>query len=333
MNIGVGARALGMSNSVVASVNDVHAGYWNPANLTRVESKFQIGLMHAAYFAGIANYDYGAGVVPLEKGVVGFSIIRFGVDNILNTTNLKDPNGNFNYSRISKFSTADYAFMVSYGRKLGDAFSVGGNAKIIYRQIGSFANAWGFGLDAGVTYAKNHLSAAAMVRDITTTVNAWSYSLDEQTRKVFEETGNEIPTNGTEITIPKLLLGVSYEFVIKEKFVILPEIDLDFTFDGMRPVLVSSGSMSIDPHIGLELSYNEFIYLRGGLGNIQKEPKREGDGYNYLMMPNFGVGIRIGKLFGVTSLVLDYALTNLGGQDGMLYSNVFSLRFDFNGKE
>ena len=57
LNIGVDARAMGMSNSVIASVNDVTAGYWNPAGLLDLEDK-QLSLMHASYFANIANYDY-----------------------------------------------------------------------------------------------------------------------------------------------------------------------------------------------------------------------------------------------------------------------------------
>ena len=34
LSIGISARALGMSNTVVASVNDVTGGYWNPSALT-----------------------------------------------------------------------------------------------------------------------------------------------------------------------------------------------------------------------------------------------------------------------------------------------------------
>ena len=56
MNIGVDAAALGMANAVTASTNDVNSGYWNPAGLIGVEDK-QISLMHASYFANIAQYD------------------------------------------------------------------------------------------------------------------------------------------------------------------------------------------------------------------------------------------------------------------------------------
>ncbi|MCK5462131.1 MAG: hypothetical protein KAI95_03910, partial [Bacteroidales bacterium] len=58
LSVGVGARAFGMSHSVVASTRDVTAGYWNPAGLTGIERDLDISLMHAEYFAGIAKYDY-----------------------------------------------------------------------------------------------------------------------------------------------------------------------------------------------------------------------------------------------------------------------------------
>ena len=54
MTIGVGARSHGLSNAMVAHVNDVSAGYWNPAGLTQIEAPFQISAMHAEWFCGIA---------------------------------------------------------------------------------------------------------------------------------------------------------------------------------------------------------------------------------------------------------------------------------------
>ena len=77
LSIGVGARALGMSNSTTSFVNDVTSGYWNPAGLAMIPSKFQIGLMHSEYFAGIAKYDYGALAVQIDdKSTAALSFIR-----------------------------------------------------------------------------------------------------------------------------------------------------------------------------------------------------------------------------------------------------------------
>lgn len=114
MNIGVDAAALGMSNAVTASTNDVNAGYWNPAGLMKLEDS-QASLMHASYFANIAQYDYAGFAMPIDsESAWGASIIRFGVDDILNTTQLIDSEGNIDYNRISLFSTADYAVTFSY---------------------------------------------------------------------------------------------------------------------------------------------------------------------------------------------------------------------------
>ena len=254
LNIGVGARALGMSNSFIASANDVTAGYWNPAGLASIGNQHQVALMHSEYFAGIAKYDYGAFATRLDSSsVLAASIVRFGVDDIPNTTELIDANGNVNYDRITKFSAVDFAFIVSYAKSLTiPGLRLGANAKVIRRRVGDFAGAWGFGLDAGAQYDVNKWKFAVMARDITTTFNAWSYNLSDETKQVFQTTGNEIPENSVELTLPKLLIGVARKFDFTPRLSLLAESNLDATFDGMRNVLIKSDAVSIDPHIGLE---------------------------------------------------------------------------------
>lgn len=321
--IGVGARALGMSNSYVTSVNDVTSGYWNPAGLTQISTDFQIGLMHAEYFAGIAKYDYGGFAANIDSAsAFGFSIIRFGVDDIPNTTQLIDADGNVDYDRISSFSVADYAFLFSYARKAKlKGLSYGANVKIIYRDVGDFASAWGFGLDAGAQYNLNGWKMGLMVRDITSTFNAWSFSLSQETIDVFTATGNEIPENSIEVTLPKAILGIGRDVKISNKFNLLGELDFDFSTDGKRNVLISGDPVSIDPHVGLELGFNKMIFLRAGVGNIQKVTDiLKNDKYTY--QPNFGVGIQF------KGIALDYAFSDIGDQSDALYSNIFSLRFD-----
>ena len=118
LKIGVGARAMGMANAFVANANDVTAGYWNPAGLSRMNSDFQFSFMHSEYFAGIAAYDYASFATKIdEKSALGFSFIRFGVDDIPNTTQLIDQNGNIDFNRVTTFSAADYAGLISYSRQ------------------------------------------------------------------------------------------------------------------------------------------------------------------------------------------------------------------------
>ena len=325
LNIGVGARALGMSNVQAASVNDVTAAYWNPAGLLNMKSKHEVALMHSEYFAGIAKYDYGAFATHIDsQSVIALSIIRFGVDDIPDTRYLYDANGALNYNNIKYFSSADYAFLISYARqtKFIPGLQLGANFKVIHRTVGQFANAWGFGLDAGAQYVRKKWQFGLMARDITTTFNAWSHNT-AMVQDVYVATGNALPQNSIEITLPKAILGVARRFVVFKKVGILGAIDLVNTFDGKRNVLIKSKAISIDPMAGLEIDYNKIIFLRFGAGNIQKV-KDFDKGEVTRFQPNFGIGIRISKLY------IDYALTDVGNQAESLYSNIFSLKLALN---
>ena len=326
LNIGVGARSLAMSNSVITSTNSAMSGYLNPANLIKNKNDIQIGLMHAEYFAGIAKYDFGSIAKRIDyKSSFGFSFLRFGVDNIPNTSELIDAQGNVNYDRISYFSSADMAFIGSYARKLNKYLSVGGSAKIINRKAGDFASAWGFGIDLSSTYSKNDWSFALVAKDITSTFNVWKYQLSNEMISTFISTGNELPQNGIELTLPKLILGVSKEFHLKNNINFLIELNTDITTDGKRNVLISGNPFSIDPHIGGEFNIKDIIFIRGGVGNVQKTPDLTGK-MIYTIQPNLGIGINI------KGVDIGYALTDIGDVSVAEYSNIFSLKFNLNPK-
>lgn len=158
-----------------------------------------------------------------------------------------------------------------------------------------------------------------MGRDITSTFNAWTFNT-EKLEDVFTQTGNEIPQNGLEVTLPKLILGASYKTYLKKKVFFEPEINIDVTFDGKRNVPIKSDPISIDPKLGIEIGYSDFIFLRGGVCNIQKIKDIDGTEKTSIQ-PNFGLGVKI------RNVSVDYALTNIGSVGETLYSNIFSLRF------
>ncbi|WP_116790849.1 PorV/PorQ family protein [Flavobacterium psychrotrophum] len=323
MSIGVDAAALGMSNAVTASTADVNSGYWNPAGLMQVKDK-QLALMHASYFANIAQYDYGAFAMPLDdRSAIGVSIIRFGVDDILNTTQLIDDQGNIDYNRISLFSTADYGFTLSYARKAPlDGFTYGFNAKVIRRIIGKFANSWGFGFDFGMQYeTKNEWKLGFMLRDITTTYNVWA--IDEEEFKTISDAipgqNQELPET-TEITLPKAQLGVSKKFMFHNDYSLMAAVNLNMQFAKTND-LVNLDFVSIDPAVGFEFGYIDMVFLRAGVGNFQNEMQID-NRQKMTFQPNIGVG------FKYRGVQVDYALTDIGDQSVALYSNIFSLKVD-----
>ncbi|TDS58846.1 putative type IX sorting system protein PorV2 [Myroides indicus] len=323
LNIGVDAASMAMANSVVASVDNVNAVYWNPAGLMQLQSK-QIALMHASYFANIAQYDYGAFAMPIdEKSAVGFSIIRFGVDDIMDTTELIDQNGNIDYNRINMFSAADYAFAISYARNTPiEGLSYGANAKVVRRIIGKFANSWGFGFDAGLQYhSKSGWQLGVMARDITTTYNMWSIN-----KKEFEKISNAIPDQNqelpetTEITLPKLQLAGARKFYFNKDFSVLTALGLNVEFAETKAIISTKG-FSLYPTFGVEFAYTDLVYVRGGIGNFQKNMQLDGV-EKVEFQPNIGIG------FHYKGIQIDYALTDIGDQSAAIYSNIFSLKLD-----
>ena len=322
MNIGVDAAALGMSGAVSATTNDVNSGYWNPAGLVHVEDH-ALALMHSSYFANIANYNYVGFAMPLDdRSVIGISMIRFGVDDILDTTQLIDQQGNINYDRINLFSAVDYGFTISYARKLPlSGLNYGVNAKIIRRLIGDFASSWGFGLDLGIQFESNDWKFGLMARDITTTFNSWTF--DEGR---LQDIQNAIPgqnqeePEATELTLPKLQLGIAKTFTFNYDYSLKAEIDLICRFEQNND-LISTSFVSINPAIGFEFGYIDLVYLRAGVGNFQNELQFD-NSESLTFQPNLGVG------FKYNGISIDYAITDIGDQSVALYSNVFSLKVD-----
>ena len=322
MNIGVDAAALGMSNAMVASTGDVNSGYWNPAGILDIEDR-EVALMHASYFANIAQYDYAGFATKIDDSSAwGISLIRFGVDDILNTTQLIDSQGNIDYNRISLFSTADYGLTFSYGRKMQvPGFQYGVNDKVIRRIIGEFANSWGFGFDFGLQFEGNNWQFGMMLRDITTTYNVWNINEDEydKIKDAVEGQNQELPES-TEITLPKAQFGLAKKFEFHYDYTLLAAVNLNMQFARTNDI-IASDAVSVDPALGFEFGYTDLVFLRAGVGNFQNVAQLDGS-TKVGFQPNIGLG------FKYKGIQVDYALTDLGDQSAALYSNIFSVKVD-----
>lgn len=329
--LGVGARQYGMGKSASGSSDDVTAGYWNPALLPKIEDNLQVGLMHNFYFQNIANYDYlGVAAKVNKDNSFGFSMVRFGVDGILNTLDLIT-NGEIDYNRVKTFSAVDYAFMPSFAtrtnwvKSIDKSVNFGITGKIIHRRVGEFARAWGFGADAAIqiTPRLENWGIGIIVRDITSTFTNWSYNFTNSQKDIYYLTGNTIPANSMEIGVPRIETS---GFFKQESGNMFFEEDAAaiITFDGKRNSIVKSNFASIDLRMGAEAGYiipEKKVTLSARLGffNYQQQIRQNGK-LGISINPTAGIGVKVDKLS------IDYAISSFSNNGLGLYSNIISLK-------
>lgn len=326
LSTGSGARALGMGSAQVGLAEDVTAAYWNVAGIAGIESP-QVMYMHAERFSGIVGYDYGAAALPLKhsKGVIAISFFRQGVDNIANTLNAWDrerdqPRGNVE-DYITRFSAADMAFFLSYGIQRTEQLSIGTSAKIIHHRLGPFAQAWGYSLDVGLKYKTEIAELGISVRDITTMQKMWN--VDEGAfgnyEAQFDSLGATLPTGQNEYVLPSVTIGAAKPIDIVNDLTLITAIDTDLYFENRQAYYINIGKMSIEPHVGAELSYRNMIALRAGVTDFITDPVS-----GFTVSPTLGMGLKVSRF------VLDYGFASFSGASSDLgFTHRISLRYDF----
>lgn len=301
MAIGVGGRALGLGSAFVGLADDVTAGYWNPAGLSRL-SYPQIGLMHDERFAGLVNYDYGAFAMPLNAtSTLGLSVIRLGVDNIPDTRNAGvDALGNplppdrweefagIDPQRITFFNSADWAFYFSYAKHAGERLSYGANIKFIRRDNGA-SSATGIGFDVGALYRVwDRFTVGANLQDATSTLVAWN-------------------TGRNELILPTLKIGGAWALDLFGNR-LTPLLDADVRFEGRGSAAnLNIGAVSFDFHGGLEFVFREVASFRMG--------------YTDIGSLSFGAGVRLPKID------IDYSFAKFNAVDQLGNTHRISLLF------
>lgn len=144
LEIGVGARAIGMGSAYVGTVDDASALYWNPAGIARLNRPEAL-LVHTVWLADM-RYDFAGLVLPLGRyGAIGGSITSLSMDD-MEVQTVERPEGTGEY-----FSAGDIAIGLSYALKLTDRFSIGFTGKYIQQHIWK-ETAWGIAIDVGTLF-------------------------------------------------------------------------------------------------------------------------------------------------------------------------------------
>jgi len=299
ISTGVGARALAMGGAFVALANDVTAGYWNPAGLSRINYPEFI-LMHDSEFGSLVNHDYGAVAIPVGTSTsLGLSIIRVGVDDIADTRNAGvDANGNLTYDptqftrvdpgRVTYFNAADWALYFTYSHRQNETFSYGANVKLIRRDLAEYS-AMGIGFDIGFLYCPfENLSFGANLQDITTTLVAWN-------------------TGRNDLISPTVKIGSAY-FIDLLGGRIAPATDFDIRFENRKSASEAHiGPVSFDFHGGLEYEFRNLIALRAGYSDVKQL--------------TLGAGVHLPKLN------IDYSFARFAGAEQLDNTHRISIMF------
>ncbi|RME00372.1 MAG: hypothetical protein D6814_03640 [Calditrichaeota bacterium] len=210
LDIGVGARPLGLGGAYIALSREVTAFHWNPAGLGFLEHP-QIAFMYAPQFGSLgsplSNYNHlGAGLVLPGGATLAANWVRLSSDQIplypeLSGDNLgqrlRDPQLRPDGQPLGFFSDQENAYYFTFSKlnkfdidwgyqtlSFPVEIPIGVNLKFIQQHLND-KTASGFGIDIGAMIRMGvaemfnneffgKFTFGFMVKDISTTVLTWS---------------------------------------------------------------------------------------------------------------------------------------------------------------
>jgi len=148
LQVGVGARGVGMGEAQAAVVDDVYSLYWNPAGITR-SRRPQVSLMHNSWFGEISS-EYIGYVQPLADGGFGlaFNYVYFG-----EFEKYGIDSNNYPLPLDGKFTPFTLVTTFGYAQRFLPRLSVGANLKLVSESVDTY-NSLTAALDLGLQYQR-----------------------------------------------------------------------------------------------------------------------------------------------------------------------------------
>lgn len=236
---GAGNRALAMGGAFVAVADDASAALWNPGGLALVSRRGIQASRSTLYNLEISE-EYAALVMPSWRfGVAALTVRHLGVDGI-------EGRDDRNVVTDDDLAADETQISLSYGRRLGEAWSMGASLKL-QRQSLAGLSASGVGADLGLLVRPGAALGfqSPWVRRVSVGV-----SLDnviEPTLRLDEDSVSDPLT---------VKVGTAYRHPISAGGYLLVALDLEHSRD-------------IDPrlHGGVELQLHPLVSLRTGLSH------------------------------------------------------------------
>lgn len=272
LKIGVGGRAAAMGESFVAISDDASALYWNPAGLAQFKTN-QVIFSHNIWLVDI-NHDFLGAVYHLDsENTFGISLTSLSMEKMPVTTEFS-PFGNGEY-----FGFSDIALSVSYARKMTEQFSFGGTVKYIEETLDKLKMR-GVMIDIG-TYYRTGLGSTRFA----VAVSNFGAELAPDGEVVL--VGNRKKSEWQSFAPPTMFrIGFAFEPYQDEQHSVTTSIQLNHPNDNSENV-----------SLGVEYSWNQMLFLRGGYKiNVEEQ--------NY----SFGAGINVP--ISIAQFTFDYAFAN-----------------------
>lgn len=317
LSIGYGPAGCALGDAYTSMADDITSVYWNPAGLSFMTQN-EVMFSYQPWLADISTYFTAVGIVTPNLGTLAIGLI--GVDyGEMNVTTVQMQQGTG-----ETFFANDYAFSLSYGRKLASWFGFGASGKYIRSSI------W-------------HTSAQALAVDLGVLIQT----------PFFSVTGNE--ANGLKIAMSLSNYGTKMKY---SGIDLLNAVDIspgeagnykdsrvNFETDEWDIPLIFRLGFSIQPIVfgqhrltiatdALHVNNNneslnvgaEYAVSVPGVGKLNLR-----GGYRALFLsdsefgPTFGVGV-LKQLFGNVGIQVDYAYRDVGL---LGYTNIFGLNMKF----
>ncbi len=291
LEIGVGARAIGMGGAFVAMANDASTVYWNPGGLGKL-NRPELLFVHTEWLAEI-NYDFATAVIPLGRiGTVGASITSVNMaDQMVRTVDQPEGTGEF-------YGASNLSLMLSYGFSLTDRFSIGFSGKYIQEKIWK-ETAQSFAIDIGTIFRTglNNMRIGAALTNFGSDMQMGGEDLlvfhdpdpyqlgnNDQIFAKLETDNWPLPLN--------FQVGLAMEVIESQHH------RLTLATDAVHPIN-NKESM----HIGMEYALREQFMIRGGYRNLFLEDSEEG--------LTVGAGF-VARFLGNFEMLIDYAYADFG---------------------
>jgi len=329
LQIGLGARAVGMGGAYASVAEGLSGLYWNLAGTADV-TNISAGVNYSQLFGSDGlDFVWGGVVLPLGGGAFGLQVGQMS-SGLIETTTLENPQGGDLQAGTSFEFTATVAG-ISYARRLTDRLSVGIGAK--YAQEGiSQATAKYIGADVGVRF-RTGLYGTTLGASLSNAGSSGRYEGNLIKTNLFDDPQVGSGVIPVEFDTQELEMPTIFRFSVAAELIGGPEAMLSQRSDVGTFRLVGDFSNAIDTDlqtaVGAEYAYRDRFFVRGGKRFLNEQGLDNGanglaGGDEFSRGLAFGGGLRLplaGRRVG-----FDYAWQGAGELPA---NNHFTFEFGF----